>query len=287
MNNFALIGAAGYIAPRHMEAIYHTGNRILCVTDPHDSVGILDKYDKDIKYFKDIERFDRHIDMLYRTSDESVDYVSICSPNYLHDAHCRLAVRNHANVICEKPLVINPWNLDSLEELEQEYGKKIYPIMQMRYHPKILELKNVINDSTYYNCAVRYFTPRGMWYYHSWKGEKDKSGGILMNIGIHLFDIILWLFGEPVEWSVEILDDSMTVGRVEFKNATVKWYMSIGSKFAPMRLMTVNDRNIDFSNVDGLHIKQYNDILMGRGYSISDVRPSIEFVYKVRYGNLY
>jgi UDP-N-acetyl-2-amino-2-deoxyglucuronate dehydrogenase len=247
MKNFALTGAAGYIAPRHLKAIKDTGNNLIAAIDPHDSVGILDQYFPDASFFTEIERFDRHIEKLRReNSKDKIDYMTICSPNHLHDAHIRLALRLGADAICEKPLVLNPWNLDALQELESDYGKKVYTILQLRVHPVLVALKQKLVTTDYsllttnysplnthssksakHAVELTYITPRGPWYNYSWKGDIQKSGGIATNIGIHLFDLLIWLFGKPVESEVHLSEFNRMSGFLELENANVKWYLSI------------------------------------------------------------
>lgn len=284
--NFAIIGAGGYIAPRHMKAIQSTGNNIVAAVDPHDSVGILDSFDYHIQYFNEIERFERYLFKLSKKPDR-IHYVSVCSPNYLHDTHCRIALNNEADAICEKPLVINPWNLDMLEKCEMDNGQHVYPIMQMRYYPEVLELKRTLNSS-YHKVRMIYNTPRGMWYYHSWKGDKDKSGGLLMNIGIHMFDLLLWIFGNPCDTETKLLTEHSATGGIWFDRAEVQWNISIDTKDADKveRKIIVDNRSIDFSDANNLdlHTIAYQEILKGRGFGIEDARPAIEFVRRLKFG---
>lgn len=297
-SNFALVGVAGFVAPRHLKAIRDTGNKLLAAVDPHDNVGILDSYFSQARFFTEIERFDRFLDKQRHRSDlEPVKYVTICSPNYLHDAHVRLALRNHAHAICEKPLVINPWNLEQLSELEQEYQRRVYTVLQLRLHPAIQALKNVLaNDSN--RCrrqvCLTYITRRGRWYYHSWKGLEEKSGGVVMNIGIHFFDLLLWLFG-PVQRSlVHQLSRSRASGCLELEWAQVRWFLSVDGNDLPAatrqrgeyayRRLEIDGEDLDLSAGFGdLHTEVYRDLLEGRGFGIEDARPSIELVYNVRY----
>lgn len=277
---FALIGAAGYVAPRHMKAILDTDNDLIAVLDPNDSVGILDRFFIKCKYFKDYERFDRYLEKIKRT-DNAVDYVSICSPNYLHDAHCRLAMRIGANVICEKPLVLNPWNIDQLAEVEKEYNKKINVVLQLRYHPELLKIKKSLNDK-FYNVNINYITPRGPWYHTSWKGQIDKSGGLATNIGIHLFDLVLWLFGKFEHCIITKKELDVVSGTLILERAKVDFYLSTTGETAN-RSITINDEPIRFDNVfNDLHTVVYQDILNGGGLGIEDARPSIELVHKIR-----
>lgn len=297
MNNFALIGVAGYIAPRHLRAIRDTDNRLLAAVDPHDSVGILDQYSFNTRFFTEIERFDRYLEKLRHGSNENqVDWVSICSPNYLHDAHCRLALRVGANVICEKPLVINPWNLDQLEHLEDEYGRKIHTILQLRVHPQLVKLKQDIqklNSNNKYEVVLTYITSRGSWYNASWKGDAKKSGGVVTNIGIHFFDMLLWLFGEVEKIDVHYRDENRVSGFMELGNASVKWFLSVDNNDLPKqakinnqttyRSITVDGQEIEFSGgFNDLHTKVYENTLSGNGFRIKDAKPSIEITHKIR-----
>lgn len=293
--NFAIIGVGGYIAPRHLQAIQDTGNRLLAAVDPKDSVGILDKYSYDVQFFTEIERFDRHLEKLRRKSEaERIHFVSICSPNYLHDAHCRLALRVGADVICEKPLVINPWNFDALEELETETSRRIYTVLQLRVHPELIKLKESLqNATTKHEVELTYITSRGPWYHVSWKGQNDKSGGVATNIGVHFFDLLLWLFGSMQEIKVYYSDDNRMSGFIELEHARVKWFLSVDKNDLPesskvnhkttFRSITVDGKEIEFSEgFTDLHTKVYQETLAGRGFGISDARPSIELTYKIR-----
>ncbi len=296
--NFALIGAAGYIAPRHMQAIKETNNELIAIVDPHDSVGIIDSYFPRANFFTEIERFDRYLEKLRRNSNtENVEYISICSPNYLHDAHIRLALRLHANAICEKPLVINPWNLDALEEIEREYGAKIYTILQLRYLPSILKIKELLSQQKKINgkkkVELSYITRRGNWYDISWKGNESKSGGLVMNIGIHFFDLLIWLFGKVINFKIDLMADNKLKGSLELENAKVNWFLSVDENDLPKesklqgkfayRQLKISDKEIDLSSgFSELHTKAYQEILAGKGYGISDVRESIKLVYDIR-----
>lgn len=287
---FALIGCAGFVAPRHMKAIKDTGNELIAALDPHDSVGILDSYFPDASFFTEFERFDRHLEKLKRRG-EGVDYVSICSPNYLHDAHCRSALRLGADVICEKPLVLNPWNLDHLQELENERGKKIYTVLQLRLHNELMELKKKINNKKH-KVVINYVTPRGKWYGRSWKGDVTKSGGLATNIGIHLFDMVIWLFGNYKEVSVFRNEPDCVIGIVSLDKAEVNFSLSTKKEDLPdgyssYRSIEIDGKKLTFdkSFVD-LHTVVYKDILDGNGFGIEDSRPSIELVYKIR-GKFY
>ena len=297
MKNFAVIGVAGYIAPRHLKAVQDTGNRVVAVTDPHDNVGILDRFFPDARYFREIERFDRYLEKLRRISDaERVHYVTICTPNYLHDAHVRLALRVHANPICEKPLVINPWNLDALAELEQETGSRIYNILQLRLHPSVQELKRKLDTQRKagkVEIELSYVTRRGAWYLASWKGDESKSGGLVTNIGIHFFDMLMWLFGKVEKSTVHLRSPEKVAGSLELENARVKWFLSVdvndlpeenrkAGKFA-YRSLTLDGEKFEFSDgFTDLHTLVYQDILGGGGFGVEDARPSISLVYDIR-----
>lgn len=297
MKNFALIGAAGYIAPRHLRAIRDTGNHLVAAVDPHDSVGILDQFAFDTRFFTEIERFERHLEKLRRgTEEKQVNYVSVCSPNYLHDAHCRLAMHEGADVICEKPLVINPWNLDPLEEIETETGHKINTVLQLRLLPKLSELRKELSDSqsqTPHDVVLTYLTTRGAWYHTSWKGNEEKSGGIATNIGIHFFDLLLWLFGPVGDVRVFQNDPAKMSGFLELEKARVRWFLSVDSSDLPyrpepgkkstFRSITVDGKEIEFSDgFTDLHTKVYEEILAGRGFGIEDARPSIQLTHRIR-----
>jgi len=295
--NFAIIGVAGYVAPRHLKAIQDTGNRLVAAVDPTDSVGLLDKYSFDVRYFNEIERFDRHLEKLRRGSEEDrVQYVSICSPNYLHDAHCRLALRVHANAICEKPLVINPWNLDALQEIETEYDGKINTVLQLRLHPALLELHRALHSNSgnsQHEVILTYVTARGAWYHTSWKGYIEKSGGIATNIGIHLFDLLLWLFGKAGAMHVYQSDPDRMSGTMELEHANVRWYLSIDPRDLPFtvtpggrstyRSISIDGKEVEFTEgFTDLHTHVYHETLAGRGFGIEDARPSIELVHRIR-----
>lgn len=293
--NFAIIGVGGYIAPRHLQAIRDTRNQLLAAVDPKDSVGILDKYSFDVKFFTEIERFDRHLEKLRRGAEsERIHFVSVCSPNYLHDAHCRLALRVGADVICEKPLVINPWNFDALQELEDESKHRIYTILQLRVHPELIKLKESLqNTNTKHEVELTYITSRGPWYHVSWKGQAEKSGGVATNIGVHFFDLLLWLFGSMQGIKVYYSDDNRMSGFIELEHARVKWFLSVDKNDLPdssksnnkttFRSITVDGKEIEFSEgFTDLHTKVYEETLAGRGFGISDARPSIELTYAIR-----
>lgn len=296
MKNFALIGAAGYIAPRHLRAIHDTGNRLVAAVDPHDSVGLLDQFSFDTRFFTEIERFDRHLEKLRRGTEENrVDYVSICSPNYLHDAHCRLALRVGADVVCEKPLVINPWNLDPLQELEEETGHKINTVLQLRLLPSLLQLQKELRVSSHeqHDVLLTYITSRGNWYQNSWKGTVEKSGGIATNIGIHFFDLLQWLFGNHKDVRVFMSNQTKMSGFIEMERAKVRWFLSVDPNDLPnkssdnrkttYRSISVDGSEIEFSEgFTDLHTEVYRQILSGRGYGIDVARPSIQLTHQIR-----
>lgn len=300
MKNFAITGVAGYIAPRHLKAISETNNRLVAALDPHDSVGILDKYTYDVSFFTEFERFDRYLDKLRREkSDLKIDYLSICSPNYLHDAHIRLAIRIGADAICEKPLVLKPSNLDVIKELEIEYGRRVYNILQLRVHPKLIELKNryTINNNKKYDVILTYITSRGQWYYYSWKGDEKKSGGLITNIGIHFFDLLMWIFGETLSNQIYLREINKASGFMELKNANVRWYLSIDKNDLPndvikknqstFRSIKIDNEEIEFTEgFTDLHTEVYKNILTENGFGIEEARPSIETVYNLRHINL-
>lgn len=295
MKNFVLIGASGYIAPRHLKAIKDTGNQLLAAYDPFDSVGIMDSYFPGADFFVEFERFDRHVDKLKRKATP-LDYVSICSPNYLHDSHIRFGLRNNADVICEKPLVLNPWNAQSLIELEKETGRKINNILQLRLHPSIIALKKKVEESPadkIYEFDLTYITSRGNWYYTSWKGDVSKSGGIATNIGIHFFDMLTWIFGETKANVVHVHTHDRAAGYLEFAKARVRWFLSINADTLPeaarkknmrtYRSMTLEGEEIEFSDgFTDLHTASYTEIIKGNGYTVKDAMPSIEIAYAIR-----
>ncbi len=295
MKRFALIGAAGYIAPRHLQAIRDTGNVLVAALDKSDTVGVMDSYFPNADFFTEYERFDRHLDKLKR-QNQGVDYVSICSPNYLHDSHIRFALRQGADAICEKPLVLNPWNVDALAEIEKETGKKVYTILQLRLHPNIIALRDkVLNGpkDKVYDVDLNYITSRGHWYHISWKGDVSKSGGIATNIGIHFFDMLLWVFGSLKSMTVKYLKEDSASGYLELERARVNWSLSINYDHIPealkakgkrtYRTLTMNGEEIEFS--DGfteLHTKSYEAILNGQGFGLVEAKPSIELAHKIR-----
>jgi UDP-N-acetyl-2-amino-2-deoxyglucuronate dehydrogenase len=297
MQNFALIGVAGYIAPRHLKAIQETGNRLVAAVDPHDSVGILDRHSHDVRYFREIERFDRHLDKLRRRAEQDrVHWVAVCSPNYLHDAHIRLAFRNGANVICEKPIVINPWNLDALQELERESGRRVFTVLQLRVHPQLIALRERLQiraPARRARVSLVYVTSRGPWYQVSWKGSEEKSGGIGTNIGVHLFDLLIWLFGKPAQSTLSLKDPCRMAGDLELERADVGWFLSTNRDDLPpairekgiptYRLITIDDEPVEFSEgFADLHTELYSRTLRGEGFGIEDARPSIELVTRIR-----
>ena len=297
MKNFAITGLAGYIAPRHLKAIKETGNNLIAAVDPHDSVGIIDSFFPEASFFTEFERFDRHLEKLRKSNDgEKLDMLSICSPNHLHDAHIRLALRLGADAICEKPLVMNPWNLDLLEELESETKSKVYTVLQLRLHPALIELKNKIdNDKSVgkHKVDLTYITSRGLWYQYSWKADLEKSGGIATNIGIHLFDLLIWIFGNVKESIVHYSNHNSMGGFIELDNAEVNWFLSIDKNHLPdnaasngkrtFRSLLVDGNEVEFSTgFTELHTKVYEETLAGNGFRIKDARPSIELGYNIR-----
>jgi len=296
MRNFALIGAAGYIAPRHMKAIKDTGNNLLAAYDKADSVGVIDSHFPLADFFVEFERFDRHIEKLKYEKDLYLDFVSICSPNYLHDAHIRFALRSGADAICEKPLVLNPWNVDKLHRVEEKTGKKIYNILQLRVHPSIIALREKVAKSvkdTKFEVDLTYLTSRGNWYQTSWKGDVEKSGGIATNIGVHFYDMLSWIFGDVQENIVHLHERDRAAGYLEFENARVRWFLSINSKYLPeevkkkgqttFRSITINGQELEFSGgFTDLHTMVYKDILSGKGYGLGAARTAIEIVHKIR-----
>ena len=298
MYNFALIGASGYIAPRHLKAIKETGNQLVCALDPYDGIGIMDSFFPQADFFTEPERFDRHLDKLRRMGDNKIDYVSICSPNYLHDAHIRMALRNQAHAICEKPLVLNPWNLDNLQTIEQETGKRIYTVLQLRLHPEIQHLKKKIEEGPkdkIYEVDLNYITSRGNWYFISWKGDIHKSGGIATNIGIHFFDMLGWIFGD-FRGAEQVLDlPGKAAGKLWFENANVNWFLSVDENDLPAEAKAKQKRTYRKINIEGeelefsegftdLHTESYKAILNGKGFGIDDARKSIQIAKSLRKG---
>jgi UDP-N-acetyl-2-amino-2-deoxyglucuronate dehydrogenase len=295
MKHFTLIGAAGYIAPRHMQAIRDTQNDLVAAMDTNDSVGIIDSYFPNAAFFTEFERFDRHLEKLKRAG-KKVDYVSICSPNYLHDAHIRFGLRYGADVICEKPIVLNPWNIDALEELEKETGNHVYNILQLRLHPSIIALKEKVNAAPkdkIFEFDLTYITSRGTWYYTSWKGNTEKSGGIATNIGVHFYDMLQWVFGPVKENIVHIHTHDRAAGYFEFEKAKVRWFLSINAETLPEDVRAKGKRTYRSINIEGdelefsdgftdLHTLSYRDILNGGGFRIGEARAAIEIVHNIR-----
>ncbi|MEM9687443.1 MAG: Gfo/Idh/MocA family oxidoreductase, partial [Bacteroidota bacterium] len=296
MKKFALIGAAGYIAPRHMKAIKETNNTLLAAYDKNDSVGIIDSYFPKADFFVEFERFDRHIEKLKYEENMYLDYVSICSPNYLHDAHIRFALRSGADAICEKPLVLNPWNIDKLQKAEEKTGRTIYTILQLRVHPTIIALREKVagtKKNTKYEVDLTYLTCRGNWYFTSWKGNPEKSGGIATNIGVHFYDMLAWVFGDVQENIVHFHEKDCAAGYLEFANARVRWFLSVNAKYLPrevkakgqttFRSITIDGQELEFSNgFTDLHTVVYSDILNGNGYGLSAARTAIEIIHDIR-----
>ncbi len=292
---FALIGAAGYIAPRHLAAIQSSGGELVAAMDPNDSVGILDSYFPDAAFFTEFERFDRHLEKLKRRGNK-IDYVVVCSPNYLHDAHCRFGLRYGADVICEKPIALNPWNLDGLLEIEKETGKKVYNILQLRLHEDIIALKKRMDDfpdDEIHNIDLTYITSRGNWYYTSWKSDLEKSGGVATNIGIHFFDMLGWIFGKCTENKVYQHRHDRAAGLLEFERAKVNWFLSINYDTLPApikekgqrtyRCITVDNKELEFSNgFTELHNRSYETILAGNGFGLETTRPALDLAYRIR-----
>jgi len=299
MKRFALIGVAGYIAPRHLKAIKETNNELIVAMDKCDSVGIIDSFFPQADFFVEFERFDRHIDKL-RRKKEPIDFISIATPNYLHDAHIRWALRSKCDVICEKPLVLNPWNIDGLEEIEKESNKKVYNILQLRLHPSIIALKEKVNNelkknpNKIYDIDLTYLTSRGKWYFISWKGDESKSGGIATNIGVHFFDMLSWIFGEVKTNIVHLKTPYANAGYLELKNARVRWFLSVIHDYIPdeikekgqrtYRSIKIDNEEIEFSRgFTDLHTRSYEEILRGNGFSLKEARHSIEIVSTIRH----
>jgi UDP-N-acetyl-2-amino-2-deoxyglucuronate dehydrogenase len=294
--NFALTGVAGYIAPRHLKAIADTGNALVAAVDPHDAVGVLDRYSFDVRFFTEFERFDRHLEKLRRGPEaQRVHYMSICSPNYLHDAHIRLALRVGAHVICEKPLVISPWNLDALQELEGETGCRVNTVLQLRVHPDLIALREQIarEARTDHDVCLTYITARGRWYDVSWKGSEQRSGGLITNIGVHFFDLLQWLFGPVQDSEVHLRETRRAAGCFRLERARVRWLLSAEFGDVPedakakgrstFRSITVDGREVEFSEgFTDLHTRIYEETLAGRGFGIDDSRPAIELTHRLR-----
>ena len=295
MKKFALIGAAGYIAPRHMKAIKETNNSLVAALDRFDSVGIIDSHFPEADFFTELERFDRHLSKI-RTNGKGVDYVSICSPNYLHDAHIRLGLRNGANAICEKPLVLNPWNIDALADIEKQTGGKINNILQLRLHPSIIALKKKVEEGSankIYDIDLSYLTSRGKWYHISWKGDYEKSGGIATNIGIHFYDILTWIFGSVKENVTHLLEEDRAAGFLQLERARVRWFLSVNYDLIPEHIKAIGQRTYRSIKVEGkeiefsdgftdLHTHSYEEILAGNGFGLQEAKPSIEIVHEIR-----
>lgn len=295
MKNFVLIGAAGFVAPRHLKAIKETGNNLVAALDKHDAVGVLDNYFPDAAFFTEFERFDRHLDKLKRNGT-SLDYVAVCSPNYLHDAHIRFGLRIGAHVICEKPVTLNPWNIEGLKEMEKETGKQVFSILQLRHHPALVALKEKIateSADTLHEVNMTYITSRGKWYFASWKGETSKSGGISTNIGVHFFDLLTWLFGEVKENNTHINSHDRASGSLVLEKAKVKWFLSINAETLPAeirekgartyRSITVDGQEIEFSEgFADLHTASYQHILNGNGFGLGDAATAIQIVHDIR-----
>ena len=298
MKSFALIGAAGYIAPRHLKAIKSTGNNLLAAFDPFDSVGIMDSYFPDSDFFVEFERFDRHVDKLKR-KNKPIDFVSVCSPNYLHDSHIRFGLRNNADVICEKPIVLNPWNIEALQEIENETGKHIYSILQLRLHPSIVALREKVlkgPKDKVYDVDLTYLTSRGHWYYTSWKGDITKSGGIATNIGVHFFDMLTWIFGPVKSNIVHVHSYDRAAGYLELENARIRWFLSINEETIPealrsqgrrtIRSIQIERQELEFSDgFTDLHTRSYEAILSGNGFRIEETKTPIQIVHHIRHSN--
>ncbi|AQS95101.1 oxidoreductase [Polaribacter sp. BM10] len=296
MKNFALIGAAGYIAPRHLKAIKDTNNNLVAALDKFDSVGVMDSFFPNADFFVEFERFDRHIEKLKRNQNTNLDYVSICTPNYLHDSHIRMALRRGADAICEKPIVLNPWNIDALAAIEKESQGKINTILQLRLHESIIQLKNKVdlaNKKGKYDIDLTYITSRGKWYDISWKGDEAKSGGIATNIGVHFYDMLSWIFGNVQENFVHLREKNKAAGFLEFEKARVRWFLSIDENDLPKeikeksqrtyRSITIDDEELEFSNgFTELHTKSYQKILLNEGFGLDEVKNSIEIVHDIR-----
>ena len=295
--NFAMTGVAGFVAARHLKAIHDTGNRLVAAVDPHDAVGILDRYAFETRFFTEFERFDRHLEKLKRGPEsDRVHFLSVCSPNYLHDSHMRVALRVGADALCEKPLVINPWNLDGLQELELETGRRIYTVLQLRLHPALAAFRDELRKDPTRRRRVRlsYLTARGRWYDVSWKGVEERSGGIVTNIGIHFFDLLVWLFGDVKESAVHLREGKRAAGSMTLANADVEWYLSAEAADLPFepkpgskttfRAITVDGKQLEFSEgFTDLHTRVYQEVIDGRGFGIGEARPSIELSHRIRH----
>ena len=296
MKNFALIGAAGYIAPKHLRAIKELGGQLTAALDPHDSVGLMDAFFPDASFFTEFERFDRHITLLKRQG-KPIDYLSVCSPNYLHDAHIRFGLRNHCDVICEKPIVLNPWNIDALIDMERETNQKVFSILQLRLHPTVVSLKKRVEQAPkdkIFDIDLAYLTARGNWYYSSWKGNLNKSGGIATNIGVHFFDMLQWIFGDVKRNEVHLHEHDRAAGFLELSRARVRWFMSINKNTLPKEVISsgkstyrsilIENEELEFSEgFTDLHTLSYQEITAGRGFRIDDTRAAIELVHQIRH----
>ncbi len=295
--NFAIIGVGGYIAPRHLKAIKDTGNNLIAALDVNDSVGILDRFFPDVPFFTEFERFDRHVEKMRRQGESKcIDYVTVCSPNYLHDAHIRFALRIGANAICEKPLVLNPWNLDALQELERESGRTVNTILQLRVHPALIALRETLQrdpDTKKHEVYLTYITSRGPWYMNSWKGNQERSGGVATNVGIHFFDLLVWLFGGAKTNQVHYSSPSKTGGYLELERAKVSWFLSLDRNDLPdtatecglstFRSITVDGKEVEFSEgFTDLHTVVYQETLKGRGFGLEDARAAINIAHDIR-----
>ena len=299
MKNFGLIGASGYIAPRHMKAIKETNNKLVAALDPYDGIGIMDSHFPEASFFTEFERFDRYVDKCRRNMQNRIEYMAIATPNYLHDAHIRFALRSGADAICEKPLVLNPHNLNQLKIIEQETGKRVYTILQLRLHPSIIALrKKILNElkqypEKVYDIKLTYLTSRGRWYFISWKGDNYKSGGIASNIGVHFFDMLSWIFGEVQENIVHLKTSDTNAGTLRFKNARVNWFLSVNSKYLPQsvkdqrqvtyRSITINEDEIEFSDgFKDLHTRSYEEMLKGNGFGLDEAFEAVSIVSQIR-----
>jgi len=299
VKNFALIGASGYIAPRHMKAIKETNNALVAALDPYDGIGIMDSHFPQADFFTEFERFDRFVDKWHRDTGKKIDYISICSPNYLHDSHIRFALKSGADAICEKPLVLNPWNIDQLKIIQEETGQRVYNILQLRLHPAIIALKEKIskelaqNPNRVYDIDLTYLTSRGKWYFISWKGEQSKSGGIASNIGVHFYDMLCWIFGDVEESIVHLKTPDANAGYFRLKNARVRWFLSVNYDYIPQeiqasgqrtyRSITVDGKELEFSGgFTDLHTRSYQEILKGNGFGLEEAYGSISTVSTIR-----
>ena len=299
MKNFALIGASGYIAPRHLQAIKDTNNNLLAALDKFDSVGIMDSYFPNADFFVESERFDRHLEKLKQDKNIQLDYISICTPNYLHDSHIRMALRRGADAICEKPLVLNPWNLDALAKMEKESGQRVWNILQLRLHKSIIELKKKVDAAPrdkVFDIDLTYLTSRGNWYYTSWKGDISKSGGVASNIGVHFYDMLSWIFGDVKTNITHVHTHDRAAGYLEFERARVRWFLSINYDLLPndikakgqrtYRSIEIEGKELEFSGgFTDLHTKVYKGLIDGDGYGLEDSRQAIEIVHEIRNSN--